>query len=78
MSHIIYLLFSYFMGCIMSGNLVARLFGSGIVLHEHGSGNIGARNAGRVLGKKGFVLTFVGDALKGALVVGGAIWLGYK
>lgn len=34
-----------------------------------GSGNVGARNAGRLYGKKSFVITFLGDALKGGLVI---------
>ena len=42
-----------------------------------GSGNPGARNAGRLFGKKAFVATFVGDALKGALAVCAAKWLGF-
>lgn len=33
------------------------------------SGNLGARNAGAVLGKTAFILTFLGDALKGVLVL---------
>lgn len=33
------------------------------------SGNLGARNAGAVLGKAAFFLTFLGDSLKGALIV---------
>ncbi|WP_144512098.1 glycerol-3-phosphate acyltransferase [Bacillus sp. FJAT-22090] len=33
------------------------------------SGNLGARNAGAVLGKAAFVMTFLGDALKGALII---------
>lgn len=31
--------------------------------------NAGARNAGRLYGKKAFILTFFGDALKGAFIV---------
>lgn len=42
-----------------------------------GSGNVGARNAGRLYGKKAFVLTFLGDALKGAAVVLIGVWLGF-
>jgi glycerol-3-phosphate acyltransferase PlsY len=33
------------------------------------SGNLGARNAGAVLGKTAFFLTFLGDALKGILII---------
>lgn len=52
----------------MTGLLVVRIFGKEDI-RQHGSGNIGARNAGRILGKKGFILTFFGDALKGAFVI---------
>ncbi len=38
-------------------------------IRDLGSGNVGARNAGRLFGKKFFVLTFLGDALKGSLVI---------
>ncbi len=40
-----------------------------------GSGGTGARNAGRVLGRKGFVLTLLGDTAKGALAMALAAWL---
>ncbi|MGJ9382061.1 glycerol-3-phosphate acyltransferase [Salipaludibacillus sp. CF4.18] len=75
MSVLLFLLCSYLIGCFMTGNLVAYF--SGVNLLNHGSGNIGARNAGRVLGKMGFIVTFIGDAAKGALAIGGAILLGY-
>lgn len=54
----------------MFGYLITKMFYHKDIRH-HGSGNVGARNAGRLLGKKAFVLIFVGDALKGVLV----IWL---
>jgi acyl phosphate:glycerol-3-phosphate acyltransferase len=38
-------------------------------IRMQGSGNVGARNAGRVYGKKAFVITFLGDAVKGAFVI---------
>ncbi len=52
----------------MFGFLVAKfLYRKDIRLQ--GSGNVGARNAGRLYGKTAFVLIFLGDALKGALVI---------
>ena len=54
---------------------------NGIDLRKHGSGNLGATNAGRVLGAKWFAIVFAGDVLKGALPVtaahalGGDTWL---
>ncbi|MCH6269280.1 glycerol-3-phosphate acyltransferase [Neobacillus citreus] len=64
----LYYLVSYLVGNIMFGYLVSMLL-KGQDIREQGSGNVGARNAGRVYGKKAFVLTFLGDALKGAFVV---------
>ena len=37
----------------------------GVDLREHGSGNIGATNAGRVLGKQWFFVVFFADVCKG-------------
>jgi glycerol-3-phosphate acyltransferase PlsY len=52
----------------MFGFLVTK-----ILYHEdirlQGSGNVGARNFGRLHGKRAFVLIFLGDALKGVLVL---------
>lgn len=54
---------SYLLGTVPSGLLVARA--RGIDLRTVGSGNIGATNAARALGKKLGVLVLVLDALKG-------------
>ena len=58
---------SYLVGTIMTARFVGLLHGTHI--QQHGSGNAGARNAGRLLGKKAFVLTFFGDAIKGTAPV---------
>lgn len=65
---VLYFIFAYLIGNIMTGFLVVKLFGQNDIRRQ-GSGNVGARNAGRIHGKKAFVLTFLGDALKGAIVV---------
>ncbi|MGJ7920471.1 glycerol-3-phosphate acyltransferase [Neobacillus sp. LXY-4] len=65
---ITYFILSYFLGSIMTGYIVVKLLGEKDI-REQGSGNVGARNAGRIHGKKGFILTFLGDAAKGALVI---------
>lgn len=62
-----YILAAYLIGSIPTGVVIARLYGAD--LRSAGSGNIGATNALRVLGKKAGVLTLVGDMLKGALPV---------
>ena len=41
----------------------------GIDLRQHGSGNLGATNAGRVLGRKWFFLIFIADLAKGLIPV---------
>jgi acyl phosphate:glycerol-3-phosphate acyltransferase len=68
MEIVLYIIFSYFIGSIMAGFFVVKLLGNKDIRLE-GSGNVGARNAGRVHGKTSFILTFLGDALKGAIVI---------
>ena len=54
---------SFLLGSIPFGFLIARL--KGIDLRDHGSGNIGATNLGRVLGRPYFFLCFLLDMSKG-------------
>ena len=56
-------LIAYFLGCIPFGLIVARV--NNVDLRSQGSGNIGATNAMRVMGKKAGAITLVGDMLKG-------------
>ena len=56
---------AYLLGSIPTGPLLAQA--RGVDLRSVGSGNIGAANATRALGKTLGVATFVGDALKGLL-----------
>jgi len=68
----------YLMGAFPTGHLVARA--RGVAIEEHGSGNVGATNVLRTLGKKAGAITFVGDFLKGlaasvlGTVIGGEIF----
>ncbi|QPJ60427.1 MAG: glycerol-3-phosphate 1-O-acyltransferase PlsY [Candidatus Nitronauta litoralis] len=64
---IILCLTAYLLGSIPFGVIFARL--NKVDLRKHGSGNIGATNVARTLGKKLGVLTLVGDALKGVAAV---------
>ncbi|MGP1311009.1 MAG: glycerol-3-phosphate 1-O-acyltransferase PlsY [Phycisphaerales bacterium] len=69
------LLLAYLVGSIPFGLLIG--FARGVDLRAHGSGNIGATNAIRVLGKKLGALCFALDVLKGllpTLLLG--VWLG--
>lgn len=59
---------SYLIGCFTAGYYVV-LFLAKEDIHTVGSGNVGARNVGRVLGRGGFVATLVIDLGKGMFVV---------
>ena len=59
---------AYLLGCFAIGYYLVRAR-TGKDIREIESGSTGARNAGRVLGKPGFVLTVFGDFGKGALAV---------
>ena len=59
---------SYAVGCFSTGYYLVRKR-TGQDIRELGSGSTGARNAGRVLGRRGFWLTMAGDMVKGGLVV---------
>ena len=64
---ILILLLSYLIGSIPFGLIISKI--KKVDLREKGSHNIGAANAGRVLGKKYAALTFSLDTIKGALFV---------
>lgn len=59
---------AYLVGAIPIGFLVARARGVADIRH-HGSGNIGATNLLRTLGRGAAVATLAGDIAKGALAV---------
>lgn len=62
---------SYLLGCFTAGYYLVRILAKKDI-HELGSGNVGARNVGRILGPAGFVATVVIDLGKGMLAVWGA------
>jgi len=66
---------SYFLGCFTAGYYWTR-WKTGQDIRSLGSGNVGARNVGRVLGPLGFTITFLLDFLKGVVAVAGAQKLG--
>ena len=53
----------YLLGSINSSIIVSRLYGTDI--RKHGSGNAGATNTLRTLGKRAAVFVLIGDILKG-------------
>jgi glycerol-3-phosphate acyltransferase PlsY len=59
---------AYLIGSIPFGYVVGRLVGK-IDIRQHGSGNIGATNVGRVLGSKWGMLVFILDLAKGIVPV---------
>jgi len=67
MQTVLFAVAGYFIGAIPFGYLIARA--KGVNLFAVGSGNIGATNVGRVLGRKIGILVFVLDFLKGAIPV---------
>ena len=58
---------AFLLGSVPTGVIVART--KGVDLRKVGSGNIGATNVGRALGKKWAALVLLADAGKGALPV---------
>ena len=65
---IIFLIISYLLGSIPWALIVGKLV-KGIDIREHGSKNMGATNAFRVLGFKYGLLVFALDALKGGIIL---------
>jgi len=58
---------AYLLGSIPTGLLLGKLYG--IDVRQEGSGNIGATNLYRTVGRRVGVLTLVGDCLKGFVPV---------
>lgn len=62
-------LFAYLLGSVPFGVVLAKI--KKVDLRQHGSGNIGATNVHRTLGKTAGLLTLLGDCGKGYL----AVWI---
>src|SRR5512134_3184363 len=62
---VLLVLFGYLLGSVPFGILVAKAFDRGVDLRRAGSGNIGATNVARAVGKAGGILTLLLDAGKG-------------
>jgi len=73
MTFVFLIVFSYLLGAVPFGLLIARYHGKD--LRKIGSGNIGATNTGRVLGKKWGITCMVLDSLKGLIpmLIAGAL-----
>ena len=68
LGNLIWIIVAYLIGSIPTAFLVAKRV-RGIDIREHGSGNIGATNVFRTMGKKWGVLVLAADILKGWAVV---------
>ena len=66
---------AYLLGSFSFGLFVARWYGQAN-LRESGSGNIGATNVARTVGRTPALLTLLGDSAKGCLAVLVAQWWG--
>lgn len=62
------ILVAYLIGTISPGYLLVKII-KGIDVRKTGSGSLGARNVGRILGRKGFYVTLLADIFKGAAAV---------
>jgi glycerol-3-phosphate acyltransferase PlsY len=67
MTTLLVIMFAYLCGSIPTGVIIARRLG--IDVRKVGSGNIGATNVARNVGKKAGVFTLLGDAAKGLVPV---------
>lgn len=68
MKVIITIALAYLLGCFSSAYILGKIT-KNIDIREYGSGNAGATNAYRVMGKKIGALTFILDILKGVVAV---------
>lgn len=68
MKLLIGIILSYLIGSIPTAYIFGRLY-KGIDIREHGSGNVGATNVFRVLGKGPGALVLLLDILKGVIAV---------
>src|SRR5882724_13556311 len=59
---------AYILGCFTTGYYLVRMR-TGQDIRELGSGSIGAKNVGRVLGWRGFLTVVLGDVCKGMFAV---------
>jgi acyl phosphate:glycerol-3-phosphate acyltransferase len=68
MIEVILLILAYLLGSVATAVVVSKAF-FGMDIREHGSGNAGATNTLRILGKKAGAGVLLIDVLKGALAV---------
>src|SRR5438477_11879894 len=59
---------AYVLGCFTTGYYLVRMR-AGLDIREQGSGSVGAKNVGRILGWTGFSVALLGDFAKGIFAV---------
>ncbi len=59
---------AYVLGCFTTGYYLVRVC-TGRDIRDEGSGSVGAKNVGRLLGWTGFIVTVFGDVAKGSFAV---------
>ena len=69
----LFIIIAYLLGSIPTGLVLAKLTGGGDI-RRAGSGNIGATNVTRLLGRKLGALTLLGDVLKAVIPMLAAYW----
>ena len=69
------IVFAYLLGSVPTGYLMGAW--KGVDVRTAGSGNIGATNVARLVGKRHGILTLVADAAKGFIPVFAAVQLGF-
>jgi acyl phosphate:glycerol-3-phosphate acyltransferase len=69
MKELLLILLAYLIGSIPTALIVSRKF-FGIDIRDYGSGNMGATNTFRVLGKKYGIIVMAADIFKGLIAVG--------
>ena len=76
---ILFLIAAYLLGSVPTGLILARMVG-GVDIRTTGSGNIGATNVYRTMGRTVGIMTLVGDCLKGLVpvVVAGQMGFGER
>lgn len=66
MKHLLTILISYLIGSFSTSFFLGKKM-KGIDIRDYGSGNAGATNTLRVLGKKAAIMTFISDFIKGII-----------
>ncbi len=75
LKEVVIVIAAYLLGSIPTGLLLGKALG--VDIRTAGSGNIGATNVYRTLGKKIGIMTLAGDCLKGLIPVLAAKFLGF-